>query len=156
MLATGFGLGLVPYAPGTAAALLGVALDVAVTLWAPAGWQRPLLLGALLVVCVGNHWLTPFAVRRWDKPDPKQFVLDEIAGYLLVAALFRLPPHAVRIVAGFVLVRALDVVKVPPARYVDRHMHSATGILLDDLIAGLYAVALLCLAWLGGWALGLS
>jgi phosphatidylglycerophosphatase A len=155
-LASGLGLGLSPIGPGTLAALLGVGVDAAVTTWLPAVTHRPLLLAALVLVAAGNHWLTPFAVWRWKNPDPRQFVLDEVAGYLLVAALFREPPHVVRIVVGFLLVRVLDIVKVPPARCVDRHMHGATGILLDDLIAGLYAVALLCLGWLTAWAFGLS
>jgi phosphatidylglycerophosphatase A len=155
LLASGLGLGLSPLAPGTLAALLGVALDVGVTVCLQGVWPRLVLLVALLAVSAGNHWLTPFAVRRWKKADPRQFVLDEVAGYLAVAVLFRAPPHAARIVLGFALVRLIDIVKVPPARYVDRNMHGATGILLDDLIAAVYAALLLYLGWWASAALGL-
>ena len=70
-------------------------------------------------------------------------MLDEVAGYLIIPLL--LGPGRTTMIAtsGFVLFRVFDIIKLPGARYVDRNWHGAWGVLLDDIIAGLYAVAVL-------------
>lgn len=139
IIGSAFGLGLSPIAPGSFGALLGVGYTI-VVFFALAGWTRPgaIALG-LLLAAVANHWLTPWAVAYWKDDDPKHFVLDEVAGYLVVPLL--MPQGSLWEVAlwGFLLFRIFDVVKIPPARQIDRNLHGPWGILLDDLVSGLYA-----------------
>ena len=148
-VATAFGLGLAPVAPGSFGALLGVGLHLLIAFTLPAALQIPALVLALALVALANHWLTPWAVRYWNDKDPGHFVLDEVAGYLLVPILFR-PGEPWQVALwGFLLFRILDIIKVPPARQVDQKLHGSWGILLDDLISALYAVAVLYgLRWL--------
>jgi len=146
-VSSALGLGLVPVAPGSFAALAGVAADAAASLLLPAPWQRPAILALLAGIIVAHVLLTPWAVRFWRDEDPGHFVLDEVAGYLATALLFRAGPLAPRLALGFLLFRVLDIVKVPPARQVDRRMHGPLGIVLDDLISGAYAALVLFAAW---------
>lgn len=141
------GLGLLPIAPGSFAALAGVAADAAVSLLLPGAWQRPAIALLLVAVCAAHVALTPWAVRFWRDADPGHFVLDEVAGYLATALLFRSGPLGARLVLGFLLFRVFDVAKVPPARQIDRRLHGPLGIVLDDLVSGAYAALALLLLW---------
>ena len=149
-IGSALGLGLSPIAPGSFGALLGVAYAVAVFLYLPLAW-RPWAMGlGLAGVSAANHWLTPWAVSYWKDEDPGRFVLDEIAGYLMVPLLF--PQGTLWQIGfwGFLLFRIFDVVKIPPARQIDRNMHGPWGILLDDLVSGAYAALVLyAYRWLG-------
>jgi phosphatidylglycerophosphatase A len=150
LLASAFGLGLSPVAPGTCGALLGVAIHAVVSMAAPRVLQVWVLGAAFLAVCIANHLLTPWAQAYWKDKDPKHFVLDEVAGYLLVAVLFR-QGHVWQVMLwGFLLVRALDVVKPPPAWYINKYGTGAWAILMDDIVAALYTVlALYVLKYFG-------
>ena len=88
-------------------------------------------------------------MRYWNDEDPGHFVLDEIAGYLMVPLLFRGAHLWETTVVGFLLFRVLDIIKLPPARQIDRDLHGPWGIVLDDLISGAYAALVLYgLRWL--------
>ncbi|MDX9755814.1 MAG: phosphatidylglycerophosphatase A, partial [bacterium] len=150
VIGTAFGLGLVPIAPGSFAALLGVLFHVLGYLFLPTAWFVPTMVALLLLTAYLNHLLTPWAETYWRKQDPGNFVLDEIAGYLMVPIFFHGASIWIAAPFGFLLFRILDIIKFPPANYFDRHVHGSWGILIDDLISGLYAVALLYLgAYLG-------
>ena len=156
LIASALGLGLCPVAPGTVAALAGVAIHVAIYLLAPEAARMWLLVAAFLLVCVGNHVLTPWAQEYWKKKDPGHFVLDEVAGYLLVPILFRGGELWLVCLWGFLAFRALDIIKVPPARQIDRLGTGASGILLDDVVAAMYAAGCLYAARWAGPHLGVS
>ena len=143
VIGTAFGLGLAPLAPGSFGALLGVAYHVAVAQNLPPSYELAALIVGLLLVCAANNLLTPWAVRYWKDKDPRHFVLDEVAGYLVVPIVFR--HHVLWQVAlwGFLLFRIFDIIKIPPARQIDRDMHGAWGILLDDIVSGVYAALVL-------------
>jgi phosphatidylglycerophosphatase A len=139
LVGSALGLGLSPVAPGSFGALLGVAYTVAVFLLLPVA-ARPWAVAVFLVlIAIANHLLTPWAVAYWKDEDPRHFVLDEVAGYLVVPLL--LPQGTLWQVAfwGFLLFRLFDVIKIPPARQIDRSMHGPWGILLDDIVSGAYA-----------------
>jgi phosphatidylglycerophosphatase A len=155
-VATAFGLGFSPIAPGTVAALWGVAIHIAIHTLAPPSAQRWLLLAALLLISVANHVLTPWAQRYWGNKDPGQFVLDEVAGYLVVPLLFRDGNLGAVCVWGFLFFRAIDILKLPPARQIDRSGTGAWSILLDDLIAGAYAAGCVYAVHRIGPAIGLG
>ena len=140
LIGSGFGLGLLPGAPGTFGALLGLALH-ALAWYGFDGLGRTLvLLTGFLAAGVANHLLTDWAEAYYGECDPSHFVLDEIAGYLLVALLYPASHFGPAALWGFVLFRVFDIIKLPGARYIDRNIHNAWGILLDDLVSALYAV----------------
>ncbi len=139
VLASGLGLGLLPVAPGSFAALLGVAAHLAIAATLPPAWWRPALGFALALVVAAHFWLAGWAREHWGEPDSRHFVLDEVAGYLVVPILFLgARPWQVAL-WGFILFRVLDVVKVPPAWQIDRRMHNALGVVLDDVVSAAYA-----------------
>jgi phosphatidylglycerophosphatase A len=139
MLASAFGLGLMPVAPGSFGALLGVGMHLAVARWVAAAWQWGALAACFTAVCAVHFWLTPWAQKYWRESDPGHFVLDEVAGYLVVPLVVRGGPLGLVAGAGFLLFRVLDIIKLPGARYIDRNWHGAWGVLLDDIVSGLYA-----------------
>lgn len=150
ILGSALGLGLSPFAPGTCGTLLGVAAHILIATLLPTGWRTAALIAVLLLVCVANHLLTPWAREYWRSSDPKNFVLDEIAGYLIVPILFHHGELWQIIVWGFLLFRGFDLIKFPPARQIDRHMKNSWGIILDDIVSGFYAVAVMyCMFWIG-------
>jgi phosphatidylglycerophosphatase A len=142
LLAFGFGLGLVPVAPGTAGSLLGVLLawlviDLALNLQIALG---VLLFGAGIWIC-GN------SSRRLGQHDPGGIVWDEIAAMYLT--LLVAPATITAWIAAFVLFRVFDIVKPWPIRDLDHRMGGGLGLMLDDLVAALYAAILLVLyRWL--------
>ena len=151
LVATGLGLGLLPIAPGTWASLLGVALHLAIASFAAPAVQVPLLAICFILVCLGNHILTPWAQAYWGAKDPKHFVLDEIAGYLLIPIIFHHGRTWQVALWGFLGFRLLDIIKLPPASQIDRQGTGAWAILMDDIISALYTVVgLHFLRWVSG------
>ncbi len=132
-------LGLAPVAPGTFGALVGVAVHVIAVMTLPPTIAWAVIFAALIAVSVANHVLTPWAERYFHSDDPKNFVLDEVAGYLVVPLLFPHGPLVPVAVSGFLLFRIFDIIKIPPARQIDRDLHGPWGILLDDIVSGAYA-----------------
>lgn len=92
---------------------------------------------------MANHLLTPWAQKYWGDKDPKNFVLDEAAGYLMVPILYRHSQLWQVILWGFLLERLLDIIKPPPAWQINKAGTGAWAILMDDIVAGAYAAALL-------------
>jgi phosphatidylglycerophosphatase A len=151
-VATAFGLGLSPHAPGTCGTLLGVILHLVTVMAFRPQLQYGILVGIFAAVCFFHYILTPWSQRYWSDPDPRRFVLDEVAGYLVVPVLIQNEPIWLIAVMGFVGFRAFDIIKIPPARQIDRKMHGATGILLDDIVSGVYAVlAIRIILWVAAW-----
>ena len=162
-MSTGLWTGLLPYAPGSCGTLPGVALYLLSALLCPADWLKPVLALLFLAACGASLHFAPWAMAHWNTDDPKHFVLDEVAGYLLTVLLFfpsaRLWPT---VVWAFLLFRLFDVVKPPPVCWIDRDWKGPWGILLDDLAAAVLAVGCLYLlrllglqcGWLAGWLPG--
>ena len=93
-----------------------------------------------------HYWLTPWAQGYWHDDAPKNFVLDEIVGYRCVPVFsvvsFTAWWHCA---LAFVIFRVLDAIKLPGARYVDRNIHNAHGVLFDDVISALYTAIIISL-----------
>lgn len=75
--------------------------------------------------------------RYYGVPDARQIVIDEVAGYLVTMAF--VPWSWTAALAGFFLFRIADIIKPWPASYFDRTWKNGAGVVLDDLVAGLYA-----------------
>ncbi len=139
-LAFGFGSGLAPKAPGTFGTV------AAIPLWwlmAPLpGWLYVAITAALFLFGV---WLCDVVSRDLGVHDHPGIVWDEIVGLLVTMAF--LPHSWWWLLAGFLLFRLFDIVKPWPIRAIDRKVGGGFGIMVDDLVAGLFALALLQLAY---------
>lgn len=151
LIATGFGAGLLPAAPGTWASL--AALPAAMLLHRAGSF--PLLLAATLAVLLLGFWAVSRELRGREGEDPGEIVIDEIAGqwialWPLSAGLWwtGAAPHLFPWpgwVGAFLLFRFFDILKPPPVRWADR-LPGAAGVMLDDVLAGLMAAAVLLLS----------
>lgn len=141
-LATGAGSGYLPVAPGTWGSAVGVLIWLLVGRLAAIPYLS--VIGALLIIGVFSAGA---AEKIVDRPDPSIVVIDEIVGQLIALSLA--PAHPAAIFAGFILFRFFDILKPFPVGWIDRHLHGGLGIMLDDVVAGLYALLALHLGlWL--------
>ena len=140
LVATFFGIGHLRPGPGTwgsaGTVLIWAALAHAIP--APAHTAIAITL-AILVTLIGIPAATRVA-RAIGKKDPQFVVIDEVAGQLI--ALIAAPLTWKSFLAGFILFRAFDIVKPPPVRQLEK-LPEGTGIVLDDVAAGLYALAVM-------------
>ena len=135
-LAFGFGTGLAPKAPGTVGSLVGVLLAW-LALPLPIAWR--VAIGVVLVVA--GVWICGESARRIGVHDHPGIVWDEIAGMYLT--LLVAPPQMPLWAFGFGLFRLFDIWKPWPIRDLDHRLSGGAGIMLDDLVAALYAALLL-------------
>ena len=135
-LAYGFGAGLSPKAPGTLGTV--VALPIYVLLMVAAHWAYPAAIAAALVagVCICGYTAGQMGID-----DPKGVVWDEIVGYLIT--MLGLPFNWMWMLGGFLLFRLFDIWKPWPISWADRHIKGGLGIMLDDVIAAVFACVLL-------------
>jgi len=135
LVATFFGIGRLRPGPGTWASALTVLL------WA--ALARELTLDALVaialasVICLVGVPSATLVARASGSKDPQIVVIDEVAGQLI--ALIAVPLTWKTLLAGFILFRAFDIIKPPPVRQLER-LPEGTGIVLDDVAAGIYAL----------------
>jgi len=148
LLATWFGSGFLPKAPGTWGSL--AALPLAWVLHANAGWVG-LALATLAVFLIGI-WAANGYTARLGGEDPGPVVIDEVAGQwftLLPAAYFApFSPDLVIYGAAFVLFRLADIFKPWPVSWADRSIKGGLGIMFDDILAAAYAgLVVLLVVW---------
>src|SRR3990167_2806373 len=132
LLATGFGIGKLPLAPGTFGTLLGVLLYMAIASLSSLHYSVTVI--GLLFISV---WSSSEAEKMLATKDPKEVVIDEILGLVITMAF--LPFNFLTIFVGFLLFRFFDVVKIFPCRWLERNCKAGWGIVLDDVVAGIYA-----------------
>jgi phosphatidylglycerophosphatase A len=137
-LATWFGAGLMPVAPGTWGSLAALPFAWAILHYGGLVW----LAGATVVVFLIGWWASSVYVATSGTADPGAVVIDEVAGQWLT-----LLPAAPLVwwhwLAGFALFRLFDIVKPWPVGWADRHVKGGFGVMIDDVIAGVYAGAIL-------------
>ncbi len=131
-LAFGFGSGAAPVAPGTFGTLAAVPIYLLLQPLGP--WAYPAVVAGITLLGV---WLCQVTSRDLGVHDHPGIVLDEIAGYLIT--MIAAPPGWAWMVTGFVLFRFFDIIKPWPIRWVDRHVHGGLGIMLDDVLAAVFA-----------------
>jgi len=146
VLGTWFGAGLLPVMPGTWGSLAALPCAWAIrSLWGVTG----LAIGAAIVFAVGC-WAAGTIAKTTGIQDPGAIVIDEVAAQWLV--LLPTPLHPLSYAAAFVLFRIFDIWKPWPVRWADRRVHGGLGIMLDDLLAAVYAVLLFLVALMTGGA----
>jgi phosphatidylglycerophosphatase A len=140
LIATGFGAGLSPKAPGTIGSLAAIPIIGLVKL------SNLGLFGeifTLLLVCAIGLWATARAESVWKTHDDSRIVVDEIAGMFLTLIWF---PFTIKnIIFGFALFRLFDIWKPGPIGYIDENAPGYWGTFFDDIVAGAFAAFFLWL-----------
>jgi phosphatidylglycerophosphatase A len=138
-LAFGFGAGLLPRAPGTFGTLIAIPIVAFVMQF---GWQVHLMFA--IAACVTGVWICGESARRLGVHDHSGIVWDEIAGFAIT--MLAVPATWYGFLAGFALFRLFDIWKPWPIREADHRLRGGLGIMLDDVLAGVFAaVSLLVL-----------
>ena len=134
LLATGFGIGLIPVAPGTFGSILGVILFLILThLNLPIFWLSLIIL----ILYFFSYLAVQSTLNAVKRSDPGEIVIDEVLGMMLV--MMTIPPDPKWIFLAFILFRIFDIFMPWPINQVDSKLKNALGVMLDDFIAALYA-----------------
>ena len=137
LLATGFSVGRIPLAPGTFGSLLGIPLCLVL---AEIGLDV-MVAAAVVAFVLFAVWIAGKAERLIRIKDAPCIVIDEMAG--ITVAMLGVPLTPLNLTAGFIAFRVLDIIKPFPARYMDAKVSGGWGIVMDDVVAGLYSNLLL-------------
>jgi phosphatidylglycerophosphatase A len=149
LVATAGGAGYSPVAPGTCGTLVGVLIA-----YACRSVDTCLFVGVALFVTICGVVAADHAERLWGTHDDQRIVIDEVAGYLITVA-FVDRSNAWTLAVGFIVFRALDILKPPPVRWFER-ARGGWGVMLDDVAAGVIgAVIMVILARFGVFAVTL-
>jgi phosphatidylglycerophosphatase A len=144
-LATGAGTGYLPFCPGTFGTIIAIPLSLFLNHIGASGlWPAALGLVGLTAISI---WLADQASRLLRVKDPQVVVIDEIAGFALANFL---TTSWIALLIAFGLFRFFDIAKIFPARRLEA-LPGGAGIVLDDMMAGLYTFLILRLLSATGW-----
>lgn len=141
-LATGFYVGKIGKAPGTWGSLAAFLPWLLIR-----NLPLPTYIAVMVLLFVAGFFVAGSAEKILDSPDAGCIVIDEILGMFIT--LSAAPGHPAAWVLGFILFRIFDIFKPFPVSWFDQRIHGGIGIMMDDVIAGLYAFATLQLLWRG-------
>lgn len=144
ILSFGFGSGLSPYAPGTMGTLVAIPLYLLV-----AQFGTLSVLFSCFAICLFGIYLCARTTKALGVDDHPAIVWDEIAGYF-ITMLFS-PVSVATVILGFVLFRIFDILKPWPISVIDSRLEGGLGVMLDDIVAGIFALLLLQLTLYFGW-----
>lgn len=135
-IAFGLGAGAIPFAPGTFGTLMAIPFYLCLK-------QLPLLAYIIIVglFCVFSMWLCARISRETGTQDHPGMCIDEFAGFFVT--MIAAPSGFLWLILGFVLFRLFDIWKPWPIRFLDAHVHGGIGMVLDDIVAGLFACAII-------------
>jgi phosphatidylglycerophosphatase A len=130
--ATGFGVGYSPLAPGTLGTLIAIPVYYFLTN-IPSPIYEITLIGFFFL----SVWISENAEMFFGRRDDPRIVIDEVMGFLIT--MLWLPKTLLFIIVGFILFRFFDILKPFPIRRVDKRLKGGFGVVLDDVIAGVYS-----------------
>ncbi|MFH1656021.1 MAG: phosphatidylglycerophosphatase A [Candidatus Omnitrophota bacterium] len=136
LIATFFNLGYLPL-PGTAGSLAGLLIFFLISA------NYIIYLTVLVLLLILGFYVSGKSEEAFNQKDPRKIVIDEVCGMLI--ALFLLPVTFPVIISAFLLFRAFDAIKPPPANIFEQ-LSGGKGIMLDDIIAGIYTNLIIQLA----------
>jgi phosphatidylglycerophosphatase A len=139
-IATGCYIGRIPGAPGTWGSAAAF-----VPWFFIRGLNLPIYLTVLAILFIVGFFAAGSAEKILDQPDPGCIIIDEILGMLI--ALTLCPGHPTAWLLAFILFRLFDIFKPFPVSWIDQHIHGGFGIMMDDVIAGLYTLICLQIIW---------
>jgi len=145
-ITTVMGLGFAPFAPGTFGAGGAVLFYWLLATYAPSSISLWPLLGYILFFSVIGIYSTNKVISLWGD-DPSKVVMDEFVGFLITMLFVN--PSFKTILLGFVLFRFFDILKPLGIRTIDKKVKGGLGVMLDDVLAGIYAcLSLHFILWL--------
>lgn len=139
-LALGFGSGLAPKAPGTFGTVAAIPLFFVMSILSPVEYAVAVLLMAFAGIYICGR-----AAELAGVHDHPAIVWDEIVGFLI--AMFLIPVSWHSVLLAFVLFRVFDIFKPWPISWLDKHCHGGFGIMIDDVVAGFFALAIMHLIY---------
>lgn len=141
-IAFGFGSGAVPFAPGTFGTLIAIPFYLCMQ-----NLSHYQYLFLLIAIAIFSVWLCEKVSKEIQVHDHPGMCIDEVVGYLVT--MFA-APHGFRwIVFGFILFRLFDIWKPWPIHIIDKKMQGGIGMILDDVLAGIYSLIVLrILSWM--------
>jgi phosphatidylglycerophosphatase A len=129
-------LGFLPASGTVTVAVVGLPL-----FWLTEGWSTPLYVVATAIFTLASVWLHQRGDVLLGEKDSRKLVWDEVAGFLIAVTAV---PWTWRIaLCAFVIERAIDIIKVPPARWIERCWPGGWGVVGDDVVAGVYTCVIL-------------
>ena len=148
LIATWFGAGLLPKAPGTWGALAALPFAVAFKYWSS---TEAFIFVTITVFLIGV-WACEAYIQHLQQDDPSSAVIDEVAAQWMV--LWFLPLNLWDYILAFLLFRGFDIMKPWPVSWLDRHVKGGFGTMIDDVVAAIYALLVLialafALKWMG-------
>lgn len=136
LLSLGFGSGLSPKMPGTMGSIVGIGLFIVLP---ELDWQ--IYLGIVIVALILGIYLCSATAKALNVHDHPAIVWDEIVGIFIT--LFMVPKEWIWLLAGFILFRIFDILKPWPISIADKKVPGGLGIMLDDVIAGVFALIII-------------
>jgi len=136
LIATGFYSGYLPKAPGTWGSLVGVLLVFLLH-----ALSLQIYLSVVAGLFIVGSFVAGEAEKILDNRDPGVVVIDEIVGMLIT--MIAVPVTPPTMVLGFILFRVFDIAKPFPVNFFDQHFHGGLGIMLDDVVAGIYSLIIM-------------
>jgi phosphatidylglycerophosphatase A len=146
LFVTGAGAGYFPRMPGTIGTLVAVPFSLALNRIAVRNFPLAACIVAAAIICA--VWLSTKGAGILKQKDPQVIVIDEIAGFLV--ANFLAPSRWTTLLCSFILFRFFDIAKVFPTNRLEQ-LPGGAGIVLDDVMAGLYTLVILRLILMTGW-----
>lgn len=141
-IAFGFGTGCIPVAPGTFGTLIAIPIYLYLTTY-----SHTFYFIFLLAFIAFSIWLSEKVSREINVQDHQGMNIDEIVGYLVT--MYRAPYGWGWVALGFILFRLFDIWKPWPIRQIDERMHGGVGVILDDVLAGVYSLVIIqILRWI--------
>ena len=139
ILATWFGLGKFRYAPGSLGSLSALPL----AWWLSNSYGSQTLISVSIILFIMGVWASETYAKNIGQADPGSVVIDEVAGQLFTLCFVTVDLWT--LAAGFVLFRFFDMTKPWPINWIDKKVKSGFGIMLDDIIAAIFAIPMLYL-----------
>jgi phosphatidylglycerophosphatase A len=131
LFATGFGVGYSPLAPGTLGTLIAIPVYYFLSEIPPPVYEITLIGFFFLSV-----WISENAEVFFRKKDDSRIVIDEMMGFLIT--MLWVPKTTLFIIVGFILFRFFDILKPFPIRHLEKRLKGGFGVVLDDVMAGIY------------------
>lgn len=135
-VACGFGIGAIPYCPGTFGTVIGIPLVIVLSHYSVLSY----FVVCFILFCVGIY-LCGRTNHDFGTTDHPAAVFDEIATFPVV--MIGIPTHWFFLLVGFFLFRFFDIVKPWPIRWVDKNIHNGFGVMFDDLLAAIFSSIIL-------------
>lgn len=152
LIATGFGSGLINPAPGTWGSLAAIPFILALH-----QLSMPIYLLVLAASSIAGIWLCGVVARELGVDDHQAIVWDEFVGMGITLAIIPTGMMIAAVILGFLLFRLFDVLKPGPVGWLDRNLKGGAGIMMDDILAGVFALlSLMILLGSYRWITGLS